>query len=137
MRTTGCVVKTIPATAPLGWVEILAWAARPSARGKGAEWTATPEAVVKRNVRFSALPVIARSVNVATPATAATVRVFDTVCPVCAQAMTSPVKDVTVWPAASVRRTTGCVVMISPLMAPPGSVTIIRGVVVAARTVRV
>ena len=63
---------------------------------------------VKVKVKFPAVPVITKLVNVATPLTAATVVVPDKVpVPEAIEATTFTVEEVTVFPLASTIRTTG------------------------------
>jgi hypothetical protein len=100
--------------------------AAPTASAKLLEVTAVRDAGVKVRVKFPAVPVITRLVNVATPATAATVVVPESVpLPEAIDATTLPVNDVTVLSPESVTLTTGCVVKADPLTAPAGWVVII------------
>ena len=89
------------------------------------EVTAVRDAGVKVRVKFPAVPVITRLVNVATPATAATVVVPESVpLPDAIDATTLPVNDVMVLSPESVTLTTGWVVKADPLTAPAGWVVI-------------
>jgi hypothetical protein len=82
--------------------------------------------------------VITRLVNVATPATAATVVVPESVpVPEAFETVTSVVDVVTVFPPESVTLTTGCVVKADPLTAPAGWVVIIALVAAPGLTVKV
>jgi hypothetical protein len=108
--------------------------AAPAASAKLLEVTAVRDAGVKVRVKFPAVPVITRLVNVATPATAATVVVPESE-PEAIDATTLPVNDVTVLSPESVTLTTGWVVKADPLTAPAGWVVIIA--LVAAPTWKV
>jgi hypothetical protein len=100
--------------------------AAPAASAKLLEVTAVRDAGVKVRVKFPAVPVITRLVNVATPATAVAVVVPESVpVPEAIDATTLPVNDVTVLSPESVTLTTGWVVKADPLTAPAGWVVII------------
>ena len=93
------------------------------------EVTAVSPAGVKVNVKLPAVPVITRSVKVATPLTAATVVVPErTPVPVAMLATTLTVELVTVLPPPSTMRITGCVPSAAPLAAPTGWVVIAAAV---------
>jgi hypothetical protein len=82
--------------------------AAPAASAKLLEVTAVRDVGVNVRVKFPAVPVITRLVNVATPATAATVVVPESVpVPEAIDATTLPVNDVTVLSPESVTLTTG------------------------------
>jgi len=100
--------------------------AAPAASAKLLEVTAVRDAGVKVRVKFPAVPVITRLVNVATPATAVAVVVPESVpVPEAIDATTLLVNDVTVLSPESVTLTTGWVVKADPLTAPAGWVVII------------
>ena len=84
--------------------------------------TAVSEVGVNVKVNGPAVPVIRKFVNVATPATAATVVVPDNVppAPVAIVTTTLTVELVTVLPLASTILITGCPVKSTPLTAPDG-----------------
>jgi hypothetical protein len=110
--------------------------AAPAASAKLPEVTAVRDAGVKVRVKFPAVPVITRLVNVATPATAVAVVVPESVpVPEAILATTSLVNDVTVLSPESVTLTTGWVVKADPLTAPAGWVVIMA--LVAAPTWKV
>jgi hypothetical protein len=110
--------------------------AAPAASAKLLEVAAVRDAGVKVSMKFPAVPVIRRLVNVATPATAVAVVVPESVpVPEAIDATTLPVNDVTVLSPESVTRTTGWVVKADPLTAPDGWVVIIA--LVAAPTWKV
>jgi len=115
-------VKSTPLTAPDGCVVIAEADAAPNVKVNDDDVTAVREVGVNVNVNGPAVPVIRKVVNVATPFTAATVVVPDSVPPVpeAIVATTFTVELVTVFPLASTMRTTGCVVKFAPLTAPDG-----------------
>ena len=95
-------------TAPEGWVAITALVAVPAVKLKLLDVAAVRDAGVKVNVKAPAVPAISRSVNVATPATAATVVVpLSVPVPDATDATTFPVKPVLMLLLASVTLTTG------------------------------
>jgi hypothetical protein len=99
--------------------------AAPAASAKLLEVAAVRDVGVNVRVKFPAVPVITRLVNVATPATAATVVVPESVpVPEAIDTTTLPVNDVTVLSPESVTLTTGWVVKADPLTAPAGWVVI-------------
>jgi len=112
--------------------------AAPAASAKLLEVTAVRDAGVKVRLKFPAVPVMTRLVNVATPATAATVVVPESVpVPEAIDTTTSPVNDVTVLLPESVTLTTGWVVKATPLTAPVGWVVIMALVAAPGLTVKV
>jgi hypothetical protein len=125
MRTTGWVVKAVPAAAPDGWVEIMALDAVPKLSAKLIEVAAVNEVGVKARVKLPVAPERTRLVKVATPLTAATVVVpLKVPVPDAIDATTLTVDEVTVFPEASVILITGWVVKAVPAAAPDGSVVI-------------
>jgi len=104
----------------------------PTVKANESDVIAVREVGVNVNVKFPAVPLIRKSVNVATPFTAATVVVPDNVPPVpeAIVATTFTVELVTVFPLASTMRTTGCVAKFAPLTAPDGCVVIAEAVAV-------
>ena len=102
-------MKSTPFTAPDGWVVIADAVAAPNVKVNDDEVTAVNEVGVKVNVNAPAVPVIRKLVNVATPATAATVVVPDNVPPVpeAIEATTLTVEVVTVLPPESTILITG------------------------------
>jgi len=112
--------------------------AAPAASAKLLEVTAVRDAGVKVRVKFPAVPVITRLVNVATPATAVAVVVPESVpLPEAFETVTTAVDVVTVFPPESVTLTTGWVVKADPLTAPAGWVVIIALVAAPGLTVKV
>ena len=108
MRITGWVASVDPLAAPTGCVVIAADAAAPAVIVTALEVTAVSEVGVKVNVRSPEVPVMTRLVKVATPLTAATEVVPDSVPPPDAiDATTLTVELVTVLPLASTMRITG------------------------------
>ena len=106
--------------------------AAPNVKVNDDEVTAVSEVGVNVNVNGPAVPVSRKLVNVATPATAATVVVPDNVppAPVAIVATTFTVELVTVLPLASTILTTGWTVKSTPLTAPDGWVVIADAVAV-------
>ena len=89
------------------------------------EVTGVNEVGVKVRVKAPAVPVITRLVKVATPETAATVVVPESVpLPEAIDATTLTLELVTVLPLASTMRITGWVARVDPLAAPVGCVVI-------------
>jgi hypothetical protein len=112
--------------------------AAPAASAKLLEVTAVRDVGVNVRVKFPAVPVITRLVNVATPATAATVVVPESVpVPEAIDATTLPVNDATELSPESVTLTTGWVVKEDPLTAPAGWVVIMALVAAPGLTVKV
>jgi hypothetical protein len=109
MRTTGCCVNATPLTAPLGWVVIADAVAVPNVSANEPDVIAVSDVGVNVNVKFPAVPVITKSVKVATPLLAATVVVPESVpVPDAIVATTFTDEFVTVFPPESTMRTTGC-----------------------------
>jgi hypothetical protein len=107
--------------------------AAPAASAKLLEVAAVRDAGVKVSMKFPAVPVIRRLVNVATPATAVAVVVPESVpVPEAIDATTVPVNDVTVLSPESVTRTTGWVVIIALVAAPTWKVKVAVALVVEA-----
>ena len=106
--------------------------AAPNVKLKELDVTAVSEVGVNVKVNGPAVPVSRKSVNVATPATAATVVVPDNVppAPVAIVATTLTVELVTVLPFASTILITGWTVKLTPLTAPDGWVVIADAVAV-------
>jgi hypothetical protein len=101
-------VKAEPLAAPAGSLVIIAFDAAPVARAKLLEVAAVNDVGVKVRVKLPVVPVITRSVKVATPATAATLVVpLNVPVPEAIDATTLTVDEVTVLTAESVILTTG------------------------------
>ena len=125
MRTTGWVVKAVPAAAPDGWVVIIALEAVPKLSAKLLEVAAVSDVGVKARVKLPVAPERTRLVKVATPLTAVTLVVpLKVPVPDAIDATTLTVEVVTVFPDKSVMRITGWVVKAVPAAAPDGSVVI-------------
>ena len=122
-RTTGCVVKFAPLTAPAGAVRTLSCEGAPGVNVIEEVAFAIPELVNVIAVAPPTAPVSTRLVNVATPPTAATVVVpLRTPGPAVTDASTDAVDVVTRLLLASRTCTTGCVENVAPLAAPAGAV---------------
>ena len=102
-------MKSTPLTAPDGWVVIADAVAAPFVKVNDDDVTAVNAVGVNVNVNGPAVPVSRKLVNVATPATAATVVVPDNVppVPVAIEATTLTVELVTVLPPESTILITG------------------------------
>ena len=102
-------MKSTPFTAPDGWVVIADAVAVPNVKVNDDDVIAVKEVGVKVNVNGPAVPVSRKFVNVATPATAATVVVPDNVPPLPDPivATTFTVELVTVLPPESTILITG------------------------------
>ena len=101
-------MNATPLTAPDGWVVTADADAAPNVKVNDDEVTAVNAVGVNVNVNAPAVPVIRKLVNVATPATAATVVVPDNVpVPEAIEATTLTVEVVTVFPPESTILITG------------------------------
>jgi len=116
------IVTLAPATGLLEDEVTKYFVAVPTANANEVDVTAVREVGVNVRVKFPAVPVSRKLVNVATPLTAATVVVPDSVPPVpeAIVATTLTVELVTVLELASTILITGCVVKFAPLTAPEG-----------------
>ena len=128
MATTGCAVNATPLTAPAGCVVIASCVGGLGATVKFAEVTLSEGVVVVNSNVWVPVPVIFRLVNVATPFTAVAVAVpLSVPAPLAIVAVTTsvaPLPVVTTNPTLSSMRTTGCVINVTPLVAPFGCVCI-------------